>query len=156
MDRFNRIINSTEYREILAEIAALEHDRIYCPHNFEHCADTARIMYITALEKNIPISKEMIYTTAFLHDIGRKEQYKNSTPHEIASAKAAKSFLKEFSPKERDMILVAISEHRRTDECSELGDLLAYADAKSRMCLICKAASTCKWKKEDMNTEVLV
>lgn len=156
MDRFNKIIKSDKYKKILERVSLVEQDRIYCLHNFEHSCDVARIMYITALEKNIPIPKEIIYTTAFLHDIGRIEQYKNSTPHEVASVEMSKEFLADFNTPEQDMILCAISEHRSKGKRSALGEMLSYADTKSRMCLNCKAISTCKWRADEMNMEVLV
>ncbi len=40
--------------------------------------------YIRALEENYPVSKELIYCTALLHDIGRARQYEDGTPHDEA------------------------------------------------------------------------
>lgn len=41
----------------------------------EHFLSVARISYLMVLEKNLDIPKDIIYATAFLHDMGRADQY---------------------------------------------------------------------------------
>ena len=40
-----------------------------------HLMDVARIAYITCLEQNLGIEKDVIYGAAILHDIGKYAQY---------------------------------------------------------------------------------
>ncbi len=71
----------------------LEYDRIFCRHTPEHFLDVARLAYIFALERNLDCSRELIYCTALLHDIGRAEQYTNGTPHDEAGVTIAEIIL---------------------------------------------------------------
>ena len=64
MTRVNRIRNHPLYRESLHNIEKLEQERIFCGHNAQHLLDTARLAYIENLERNLGISKEMIYAAA--------------------------------------------------------------------------------------------
>lgn len=74
----------------------------------------ARLAYIRALEENAPVSKELIYCTALLHDIGRARQYEDGTPHDEAGAAIAGQILNElgFSMEEMEAIIAAIRGHR--------------------------------------------
>ena len=70
MDRVNQIWNHPIYQNELNKLQLLETDREFCRHTPEHFLDVARLAYIRALEENAPVSKELIYCTALLHDIG--------------------------------------------------------------------------------------
>ena len=157
MNRLDKILKNEKFRSYLNKTAEYEKDRIYCLHDIQHAFDTARLAYIKSLEDGIEISKEIIYAAALIHDIGRCKQYEDGTPHDMASVMLGSDILEEcgFNETEMNMILAAVSEHRTDSERSPLGKLLFDADNKSRMCMLCKARETCKWKEEDMNMEVL-
>ena len=89
MDRVNQIWNHPLYQTELHKLQLLEADREFCRHTPEHFLDVARLAYIRALEENYSVSKELIYCTALLHDIGRARQYEDGTPHDEAGAAIA-------------------------------------------------------------------
>ena len=91
MKRVNKILENSTYQEYIRKNKAAEVDRIFCCHNMEHFLDVARIAQIINLEEKLELSKELIYATALLHDIGRHVQYEDGTPHEVASAKLAEN-----------------------------------------------------------------
>ena len=76
MIRVNQIWKHPIYQEQLQALQMLEADRKFCRHTPEHFLDVARLAYIHALESHASASKELIYCTALLHDIGRAEQYR--------------------------------------------------------------------------------
>lgn len=92
MDRFNCILNDTEYIYYLKRNKKFEKDRKFCKHNLKHFLDVARIAQLINLEESLGFNKEIIYTTAILHDIGKSLQYENGTPHEISSWEISKEF----------------------------------------------------------------
>lgn len=96
MDRVNQIWNHPIYQNELNKLQLLETDREFCRHTPEHFLDVARLAYIRALEENAPVSKELIYCTALLHDIGRARQYEDGTPHDEAGAAIAGQILNEL------------------------------------------------------------
>jgi len=53
----------------------------------------ARISYLMILEKRLPVSKDIIYATALLHDLGRADQYEKGISHEEAGAILAEEIL---------------------------------------------------------------
>ena len=110
MDRVNQIWNHPLYQNELNKLQLLETDREFCRHTPEHFLDVARLAYIRALEENAPVSKELIYCTALLHDIGRARQYEDGTPHDEAGAAIAGQILNElgFSMEEVEAIIAAI------------------------------------------------
>lgn len=75
----------------------MEHDREFCCHQITHLLDVARIAYIKNLEAGLGIDKELIYTAAILHDIGKALQYTDKIPHEIAGEKIAGEILDTLS-----------------------------------------------------------
>ncbi len=156
MNRADKILKNKKFRAYLNRTAEHEKNRIYCLHDIRHAMDTARIAYIKSLEERSDLSKEIIYAAALIHDIGRCMQYEDRTPHEKASAILGRGILEEcgFTETETETILTAVLEHRTDKERSPLGKLLFEADNLSRMCMLCGARATCKWKKEDMNMEV--
>lgn len=134
MDRVNQIWKHPLYQTELHKLQLLEADREFCRHTPEHFLDVARLAYIRALEENYSVSKELIYCTALLHDIGRARQYEDGTPHDEAGAVIAEQILKElgFSPEEIQAIVSAIRGHRAETNQTILGQLIYRADKKSR------------------------
>lgn len=155
MERANRILENQKYKEYLRKNQAAEEGRIFCCHNMEHFLDVARIACILNLEEELQISKELIYATALLHDIGRHVQYADGTPHEKASAKLAKEILADcgFEEGERQEILRAIRKHRDAEVAKEksLAGIIYRADKASRACFACEAEALCDWKAEKKN-----
>ena len=140
MVRVNQIWKHPLYQTELHKLQLLEADREFCRHTPEHFLDVARLAYIRALEENYPVSKELIYCTALLHDIGRARQYEDGTPHDEAGAVIAEQILKElgFSPEEIQAIVSAIYR----------------ADKKSRNCFSCKAEPECYWSSAKKNMTI--
>ena len=142
-----QLLNHPEYKEYIEKIKTFEKNRIYCKHDIYHMLDVARIAYIMALENKYQITKEVIYATALLHDIGRWKQYLYNTDHAEESAKLSQNILIEIGFKNDDVeaITLAISEHReKKRERSQLSHILYESDKASRICDICKAMDTCK------------
>ena len=156
MDRVNQIWNHPLYQTELRKLQLLEADREFCRHTPEHFLDLARLAYIRALEENYPVSKELIYCTALLHDIGRARQYEDGTPHDEAGAIIARQILKElgFPPEEMEAIVSAIRGHRAETNQTILGQLIYRADKKSRNCFSCKAEPECYWSSAKKNMTI--
>ncbi len=141
----------------MCELEKMEKNRQFCKHGINHCMDVARIAYIMSLEKNHGIKKDIIYACAFLHDIGRVEEYENGTPHEISGANLAVVILKEvgYNKTEIEQIICAIRNHRsNTISKSDLENLISDADRKSRLCMFCGVRRCCKWSEEKKNKEI--
>lgn len=159
MDKITKIIKNNQYINNLKKIKEYEKKRKYCKHNIKHFLDVARIAYILNLENNLHINKEIIYATALLHDIGKWEQYENSTPHEIASSKLCKPILEEcgFNENEIEIINIAILNHRNENVKNELtlSGIIYKADKLSRKCFMCKVNKECNWT-EDKKNNILV
>lgn len=156
MDRVNQIWKHPLYQTELHKLQLLEADREFCRHTPEHFLDVARLAYIRALEENYSVSKELIYCTALLHDIGRARQYEDGTPHDEAGAVIAEQILKElgFSPEEIQAIVSAIRGHRAETNQTILGQLIYRADKKSRDCFSCKAEPECYWSSAKKNMTI--
>lgn len=155
MDRVDLILENPKYQEYIDKIKQAEEKRIFCLHNMNHFLDVARIAYIMNLEEDLRISKELIYATALLHDIGRFMQYEDSTPHDKASTLLAPEILAEtgFDEQEQAEILRAIGEHRNREvkEEKSLAGIIYRADKASRACFACEAESQCDWDKSKKN-----
>lgn len=156
MDRVNQIWKHPLYQTELHKLQLLEADREFCRHTPKHFLDVARLAYIRALEENYSVSKELIYCTALLHDIGRARQYEDGTPHDEAGAVIAEQILKElgFSPEEIQAIVSAIRGHRAETNQTILGQLIYRADKKSRNCFSCKAEPECYWSSAKKNMTI--
>lgn len=155
MDRFNGILNDEKYIYYLKRNKKFEKGRKFCKHNLKHFLDLARIAQAINLEENLGFEKEIIYTTAILHDIGKSFQYENGTPHEIASFEIAKGFLEEykFNEEEIEFIKQGILGHR--DKASKGFSALIYkADKLSRLCITCNAKNECNWSDEKKNLRI--
>ena len=135
MDNINKILHHPKYKSLLEELNELEKDREFCNHTLEHFLDVARIAYITVLEEELNYSKEVIYSIALLHDIGRVLQYKKGIDHNEGSAIIADELLEEtsFNKEEKDKIIKAIKAHRKESE-DELSRIIYKSDKLSRNC----------------------
>ncbi|AOY76309.1 HD domain-containing protein [Clostridium formicaceticum] len=157
MERVNAILNHPQYGVYLQKNMEAEKDRIFCRHNLQHFLDVARVGYIIALEKKFNVSKEIIYTAALLHDIGRWRQYADGTDHAAMSAMLSKDILKDcnFSEDEIQLVLTAIEKHRKGKNLvSELDFVLYEGDKKSRPCVACKTIEGCNRFKKDEKPEI--
>ena len=92
-NRISLIWRHPLYQKHCKKIQELEKDRIFCRHTPEHFLDVARLMYIYSLENKLDLSREIIYATALLHDIGRAQQYLSGISHDIAGAEIAGKIL---------------------------------------------------------------
>ena len=157
MNNIEKILNNPKYKNLLVELSDLEKNREFSNHTLEHFLDVARISYITILEEGLNYSKEVVYTIALLHDIGRVLEYNNGIDHHEGSAIIAKELLEEtsFTKEEKDLIIKAIKNHRK--ECEdELSKIIYKSDKLSRNCFNCKAYNECYWDKEKKNKEIKV
>lgn len=152
MDRVNQILNHPTYKILLDELKELEKDRVFCNHSLAHFLDVARIAYIKVLEMGLDYKKDIIYAIALLHDIGRVEEYKIGTSHEVASAKIAREILEDldFLKEEIDSICDCIEKHR-TESNEELAKIIYDSDKSSRTCFACSVSDLCKWPNEKKN-----
>lgn len=152
MERCNKIYNHPLYRERIQKIVSTEADRIFCLHNLEHSLDVARIGYITILEADIDISKEVFYSAALLHDIGRCDD----KPHSEYSAELTRIIMPEcgFSNEETELVANAVCSHTDGTNDDILSRILYNADKKSRLCFTCKAQNECYWGTEKRNLEI--
>lgn len=157
MKRVQAVWEHPLYQQNLKDLIRLEADRVFCRHTPEHFLDVARLAYIFALERKLNCSRELIYCTALLHDIGRAEQYITGTPHDEAGVRIAETILSDldFSSVEKEAILSAIEEHRSSSkETSILSQLIYEADKKSRNCFLCEAEPQCYWSPQKKNMTI--
>ena len=158
MERYQKIIEHKEFLEYIKKIEKIEKDRIYCRHNITHLLDVARIAYIKGLEEKLPLSKDVIYGAALLHDIGKIKQYEEKIPHETAGAALAKEVLTDCGYEKEEIFEMekAILHHRRGDRGtkSDLSRLLYEADKTSRLCMFCQAEKSCHWSEEEKNSRL--
>ena len=156
MDRVNELMRHPVFSEHLTRLDTLEQARIFCRHGLPHLLDVARMMWIAALERQLPLSREVVYATALLHDLGRVEQIEAGIPHHQASAQLAARILPDagFEAKEITLIQDAIASHRSDGGENILGQLLYWADKKSRACWMCPAKGECNWPDEKKNWEI--
>lgn len=153
MKNTNLILKLDFIRELMDRLKKLEDDRIYCRHDLSHFLDVARICYILCLENRLEVNKDVIYTTAILHDLGRERQLTDGTPHDTASCELAKKVFAytDFTREEENLILSAIEGHRSFSDESSFAGLFYRADKLSRDCFNCKASSSCYWSEEKKN-----
>lgn len=161
MHRVNAVIHHPLYQKYYAQIRKLEEERIFCCHQMNHLLDVARIAYIHNLERNLGFEKELLYTAAVLHDIGKSFQYEQKIPHEIAGEKIAAEILDtlpteaHYTEEEKKLILLAIRGHRKMHDGMEPIEALMYeSDKQSRMCFACIAEEQCNWNNEKKNREI--
>ena len=157
MKNTNIILNHPLTQELYEKLDEFEQKRIYCIHDLTHSLAVARICYILNLENNLAIDKDLIYSTAILHDLGRVYEYENIKDHHIASVEIAKEILETtaFSRAQKEKIINAIKNHRNKDQDNSFNDIFYKADKLSRDCFNCKSQSSCRWSKEKMNLELV-
>ena len=121
MKRVQAVWEHPLYQQNLKDLTRLEADRVFCRHTPEHFLDVARLAYIFALERKLNCSRELIYCTALLHDIGRAEQYTTGTPHDEAGARIAETILSDldFSSEEKESILSSLIRAMSLSRCKE-------------------------------------
>ena len=156
MERVNAILRHPLFLAGLGRVDEYERDRVFCGHGMGHLLDVARIAYILCLEADLIFDKEIVYTTALLHDIGRWRQYEDETPHEQEGARMAAEILPQcgFSDSEIEIIRDAILSHRNhSGEKPGLGGVLYRADKLSRPCFACGAGEECNWEKKNEGLE---
>ena len=151
----NKILNNNKFKVEYEKIQKLEQDRIYCKHNMNHFLDVARISYIDVLENGYPISGEVVYAMALLHDIGKAKQYEQNIPHNESGAILAEEILRECGFRDKDIkdIARAIFLHREKTDYpkNSLVDILYRADKKSRNCFECQVKDSCNWSEKQKN-----
>ena len=148
MARVNQLLDHEDYICCMEKIEALEKERRFCKHGFEHGLNVARVAYAYMLEKGEGIlPKEVVYAAAFLHDIGRWVEYQTGEDHAEVSARLALPLLEvcRFSSEDIQVILKGIREHRLhpEDSLTLLGEALALADDWARDCRHCSAQTLC-------------
>lgn len=137
MPRVDALVRSAAFRRALAAIEDAEHERPWCRHGLAHLLDVARIAWIDALEHGLPLSKDVVYAAALLHDVGRAAQYACGEPHDAAGGRMAAEMLDElpaalrYAADERACIVAAVAGHRGEDaDCSRaagVGDASAVS-----------------------------
>ena len=153
----NKLLQNKRYSMLCRQLEELEKNRIFCGHNMEHFISVARIAVMLCAEKNIEADKDVIYSAALLHDIGRAEEYISGVPHDIAGAGIASEILEEIGcPEDKKAEIVKlILSHRSSDsEKSPLEAVFYTADKKSRLCFCCKAQDKCNWSEDKRNNEI--
>lgn len=155
LTKTNQLLNNPDYQNYLKRIEAHEKDRQLCRHDLPHFLDVARIATIIAFDEGLKVSRDLIYTTALLHDIGRFMQYEDNIPHEEASHKLAQGLLKSlnFTEAEKQSILSAIASHRASGGTG-FNAIFYKADKKSRACYGCAAQKDCNWSDTKKNLEI--
>ena len=158
MKRIHDIQNHPIFREEYQKLQEAEKERIFCRHTMEHFLDVARLMYIYSLEHHLSASKELIYATALMHDIGRIDQIEMGIPHEQTGAALCDVILSDcgFSQEETETIKSAILHHRKAaqDVGNPFYEMLYWADKKSRNCFACTMREVCNWNEGKMNLKI--
>jgi hypothetical protein len=151
----NQLLHNDQYLTCLEKIRQCEEQRIFCRHDLAHFLAVARIAMIKVLEADLGLSRDLVYTTALLHDIGRFVQYQNKTPHEIASHDLALPLLDtlDYSEDEKKLILEAILNHRNP-KTQGFNRIFYESDKISRECFCCPAQTACDWPKQKKNLEL--
>lgn len=153
LDNTNRILFSDGYQGYLQDLHGYEKERIFCKHDLQHFIDVGRIFYIKILEEGLTYSKDLAYTTALLHDIGRVREHEDGVDHREASLAIAKELLPltDFSQEEQDIALEAIAHHGKESSQNPFVALFYQADKLSRLCFQCPAWDPCYWSLEKKN-----
>lgn len=158
MERFQEIVCHEKYQKTYERLQQLEKDRKFCGHDMEHFLSVARISYLMVLEKGLSISKDMIYATALLHDLGRADQYEKGISHEEAGAILAREILMDcgYEESEINIMINTILKHRdKKDDEESFASIFYHADKLSRDCIHCKAKKECYWPEEKKNNKYI-
>ena len=156
--QIDHIIQHPKYTLYYAKIQKHEKNRSTCRHDMPHFLDVARIAYILNFEKELFLSKKLIYASALLHDIGRFEQYERGIDHAISSASLCVEILQDtdFSEEEIHQIQTAIINHRNIDikNNDNLSGIIYRADKASRPCHSCLVQDVCHWPIGKQNLSI--
>lgn len=155
----NSIMQNSLFLTEMEAIRRYEAERIFCRHDMQHLLSVARITLIMCRENGIEASRDLIYSAALLHDIGRAEQYRSGIPHDKAGVEVAGRILDETGCDDdtRQVILGMICTHRSGSPAhTPLETVFAAADKRSRLCFVCQAQNECNWPPEKRNSELEV
>lgn len=153
----NKILRNERYSKLVKKLEALEKNRIFCGHDMEHFMSVARIAVMLCAEKSLEVDKDVIYSAALLHDIGRVEEYINGSPHDLAGAETAAEILDEIGcpeDKKADIIKLILSHRCYGGEESSPESIFYTADKLSRLCFCCKAKDKCNWPENKRNYKI--
>lgn len=152
----NLLYQNRDYQTYLENIKTYEIKRQFCHHDLAHFLAVARIASIKTTEAGLNFSRDLIYTTALLHDIGRFVQYQDKTPHEIASHQLAIPLLEtlDYSDDENKLILDAIRNHRNP-EAQGFSRIIYESDKLSRACFCCPVEKECDWSSQKKNLTIV-
>ncbi|MBC3798606.1 HD domain-containing protein [Acetobacterium tundrae] len=152
----NHLLQNKDYQKYLTKIKICEDQRKFCRHDVSHYLSVARIATIKAQESGLNFSRDLIYTTALLHDIGRFVQYENKTPHELASHELAIPLLNilDYDTVEKGVILDAILNHRNP-EAKAFSKIFYESDKISRECFSCPVEKECDWPTQKKNLKII-
>ena len=159
MKRVNAILQHPLFVSTIAHVNELERDREFCKHGLDHLFDVARISYILHLESEdkSEYPRELFYTAALLHDLGRARQDEDGTPHEQESARLAEKMLPKcgFDEHESALIIDAILSHRTKNEDfkTAFARYIYCADKLSRRCCECARVAECDWERKNSRIE---
>lgn len=164
MNRYENILRHPLYRECLKKTENAEVGRIWCKHDEAHNRAVAKIMCAAEDESTITgdleLDRDLLCAVAFLHDIGRWEEYETGEKgiHCTASAELALEILPdcEYSEEEAMLIAGAILAHGEAFQPKnpitlQLAKRLILADHRSRDCFACAGYDTCHWPIEERN-----
>lgn len=148
------ILKNQHFKSLLCNLDKLEQTRLFCRHDINHLNETARIMLILNSRLGYYLPEDIVLATAYLHDLGRIDEYTKGIDHRHAGLQDITKILVEcgYTNSEIDKILLAISCHNRKTS-DELSALLYTADKKSRQCYECKMYNECKWDDNQKNKE---
>ena len=159
MERIQNILKHPEFEKSMRMIRTLEKERIFCCHGMEHLLDVARIAYITSLEEEAGIKKDVIYAAGLLHDVGKYLQYEHGTPHHVTSAEIGHQILMDagYTMEECEAVCDAIFTHRDEEAAAgkNLNRILYQADKLSRACYACPVSEECNWSEEKKTPGVI-
>ena len=159
MQRIAKLQQDSDFQSLLNRIDEGERDRIFCRHGLAHLLNVARIAWIEALERRLPLEKPVVYAAALLHDLGRAFDRDN---HDTAALDIGRDILirSGFDAPDIASILQAVAAHgdKRTPD-GQLPPLCAVirrADGLSRPCYACAAAKECYWPDARRNHRITV
>ena len=152
----NLLYQNIDYQNYINKITNCEKNRQFCRHDVPHFLSVARIASLKTIEAGLNFSRDLIYTAALLHDIGRFVQYEDKTPHEIASHQLAIPLLEtlNFTDEENKLILDAILNHRNP-EAQGFSRIFYESDKLSRACYSCPVEQDCDWSSEKKNLTIV-
>lgn len=156
-NRHNIVLHDPEFIERLKEIDEAEKERRFCRHGLDHLVSVARIGALIAADEGLKISRDKIYATALLHDIGRWSLLEQESDHSEAGALYAEKILRRAGYSEEDIseITHAIRCHGEdTERENSLAWLLYKADKMSRSCFNCDVYEECFWDEDRKNKNI--